>query len=68
MSKFKSQQLEVNELIEWVSKSSTMYAKCSISDKELKVAMNGSFQVYHKGEIVLECIQPFRAVEKYNSL
>lgn len=62
------QQIEVNELIEWVQTRGCEYAVDGNVDKKLKCTLRGSFEVWHKDVLVLECIQPFQAVEKYNSL
>lgn len=68
MSKKQRQILDLNEFSEWLNEGSAMYAKCSVSDKELRVTFNGGFQIFHKGEKVFECMQPYRAIEKYNEL
>jgi len=68
MSRLQRQILDLNEFQEWIATQTTMYAKCSVSDKELRVTFNGNFQIFHKGEKVYECMQPFTAIEKYNEL
>ena len=68
MGRLKRQELDLNEFIEWLNKSSIMYAKCSISDKELKVTTRGIFEIWHKGNLAYECQQPFKAIEVYNEL
>lgn len=62
------QQIEVSELIQWVECKSYDYALDSKRQKRLTCTLRGSYEVWHKGVLVLECIQPFQAVEKYNSL
>lgn len=62
------QILDITDFTEWLQKTTTMYAKCSVSDKELKVTFNGVFQIYHKGEKVLETIESFVAIENYNEI
>jgi hypothetical protein len=68
MGKLQRQILDLNEFQEWIATKSTMYAKCSVSDKELRITFNGGFQIFHKGEKVFECMQPYTAIEKYNEL
>lgn len=68
MGKLQRQQLDINEFLQWLEESSVMYAKCSVSDKELRVTSKGSFIILHKGVIVYKCLQPFCAIEKYNEL
>ena len=68
MGKMQRQILELKDFNEWLGATTTMYAKCSVSDKELRVTFNGGFQIFHKGEKVFECMQPFTAIEKYNNL
>lgn len=68
MGRLKSQQLDINEFLQWLEDSSVMYAKCSVSDKELRVTPKGAFIILHKGNVVYKCLQPFWAIEKYNKL
>lgn len=60
--------LEVNSLIDWVSNRSERYAYDSKNEKELRYLFSGSYQVFSKGELIWQGSQPYRAVEKYNSL
>lgn len=68
MGKLQRQQLDINEFLQWLEESSNLYAKCSVSDKELRVTSKGAFVILHKGNVVYKCLQPFLAIEKYNEL
>lgn len=68
MGKMQRQILELDEFNQWLATGSTMYAKCSVSDKELRVTFKGGYQIFHKGEKIFECMQPFQAIDKYNNL
>ena len=61
-------QIQLNPFIEWQQEQTVTYASDSKSKKVLKCTLMGGFQVWHKGEMVLQCMQPFQAVEKYNSI
>lgn len=64
----KNHQIELTDLQEWMENNEAIYASSSREDKKLVVSMHGGFKLYHKGNIVWEGIQPYRAVEKYNEL
>ena len=64
------QILNVNDLIDWKADKEVEYAGNygKGSHKSLRATLSGGYRVYNHNEIVLECIQPFNAIEKYNSL
>ena len=68
MSKNRRQILKLNDFNDWLNEKTTMYAMCSISNKELRVTFKGAYQIFHKGEKIFECMQPFTAIEKYNEI
>ena len=61
-------QIDIEELSEWQQEQKVLFASSSKEQKRLYVTLRGSYEVYHKGEKVLETMQPFLAVEKYNEL
>lgn len=58
--------LNLDDLMKWQSEHSVVYALKK--DKELRCTLRGSYEVLHKGIVVLETFQPFTAVDKFNSL
>jgi len=52
---------------EWLMKNETVYAS-SLPDKKLTVTMSGGYKVYKNGELYWQGMQPFAAIEKYNSI
>ncbi len=64
----KRHEIELTSLQEWQSEQKVIFASSSKEDKQLYCTLRGSYEVWHKGERILETMQPFTAVEKYNSL
>lgn len=60
--------LDIKEFIDWQQKQLVRYAHSTREQKTLYCKLGGGYEVWHKGEKVLECIQPIAAIEKYNSL
>ena len=60
--------VELEQVIKFQQKQKVLCARSTREEKELYCTLRGSYEVYHKGEKVLETIQPFTAVEKYNNL
>lgn len=58
--------IELEELRVWQSEYYIVYARTL--EKELRCTLRGSYEVWFKKEKVLETMQPFTAVEKYNEL
>jgi hypothetical protein len=61
-------KVAVDELSKWQSEEKMMFASSSQEDKQLYATLRGSYEVWHKGRLVKETIQPFSAVESYNSI
>ncbi len=61
-------EITIEELRDWASMHTVLYAVDTKSDKKLYCTLRGSYEVWHKGEKILETMQPFTAVEKYNSI
>jgi hypothetical protein len=40
----------------------------SKENKQLYCTLRGSYEVWQNNELVMETMQPFKAVEKYNNL
>lgn len=59
-------ELNVDELNEFRSNESLLYAKDST--REMRITCYGSIQIFHKGVLVSETIQPFKAVEYFNNI
>lgn len=61
-------QIDIEGLIEWQQEQKVLFASSSKEQKQLYCTLRGSYEIYHKKEKVLETMQPFTAVEKYNEL
>ena len=64
----KKHEINVKDLIEWKVDAKVLFASSTNGNKALYATLNGNFIVTVKGETIFESIQPFDAVEKYNSL
>jgi hypothetical protein len=60
--------IDLEELREWQSESKILFANSTKENKQLYCTLRGSYEVWHNKEKVLETMQPFTAVEKYNSI
>ena len=62
-------EITVTELLEWKADKLVEYASShGRVNKQLYATLNGGFEVHHNRVKVFECIQPYLAVEKYNSI
>ncbi len=61
-------KVDLEALREWQSEEKVIFARSTKEDKELYCTLRGSYEVWHRKEKVLETMQPFTAVEKYNEL
>jgi len=68
MSKLTPLILDVKELHEYRVEQTHLYAKCGVSNKELRLTFYGGLQVWQNGKIVREFAQPYQAVEFFNNL
>jgi len=65
-------KIELEGLVKFQSEEKIVYASSwcedKNEDKKLYVTLRGNYEVWSHNEKVFETIQPFNAVEKYNSL
>ena len=64
----KPHEINLEELIDFQTNEKVLYASSSKENKQLYITLCGSYEVWHNKEIVLETMQPFVAVEKYNEI
>jgi len=62
------ENITVQELSEFQQTEYTIFRSSNKPQKQLICTLRGSFEVWHNGEKVWECMQPFTAVEKYNEI
>jgi len=60
--------IELSELFEFQQEQKVTFASSSKENKQLYCTLRGSYEVWHKGVMVKETIQPFVAVETYNNI
>ncbi len=60
--------INLAELQEWLSDEEVTYASSSRERKRLTVSFNGTLKVMVDGKTVWQGIQPFSAVEAYNTI
>lgn len=60
--------VELKDLQDFQLNEKVIFALSSKEDKVLYCTLRGSYEVYHGGSLVLETIQPYVAIEHYNSL
>ncbi len=68
MSKLKQLQIDINDLSDFRTKETLLYARCGITGKELRITCQGGMQVWKDGKVVFEHIQPYPVVEFFNAL
>lgn len=61
-------KLDANNLIDWKSQQRILYARCSKSKKALFCDLYGNYEVYKKGQLIIETNQAYKAVKEYNQL
>lgn len=64
----KLHQVDLKDLIKWQSDEKVLFASSLGAKKRLYATLRGSYEVWHNGERIYETMQPFNAVEKYNSI
>jgi hypothetical protein len=66
----KKHEIELTALIEWQrqSEAKQLYASSARENKQIYATLRCSYEVWQNGVKVLETMQPFSAVEKYNEL
>lgn len=62
----KNHTIELEDLRECQSEAKMLFASSTKGNKQIFATLRGSYEVWQNGERILECIQPFAAVEKYN--
>lgn len=68
MGNTKPHTVELKELQEWLQSAELIFASSSRERKKLVAVPTGGFIVYVAGEVKWMGIQPFSAVEAYNSI
>jgi hypothetical protein len=61
-------KITTEKLAKWHAEKNVLYA-CDIeAKKELSCTLSDEYRVLHKGVLVLETMDRYKAVEKYNSI
>ena len=61
-------EIDLKGLQDWMLKERVLFASSSKEQKRLYVTLRGSYEVYHKLELMLETMQPNDAIKRYNEL
>lgn len=64
----KSHKIELEDLQKWIEQEDVTFASSTRERKRLVATLNGRLKVIVAGKTVWEGIQPFSAVEAYNSI
>ena len=64
----KSHTIELKDLQEWIATEDVTFASSTRERKRLVATLNGGLKVIVAGKTVWEGIQPFSAMEAYNSI
>jgi len=64
----KTHTIDVKDLIDWKAEQRVLFASSTKEGKRLFANLNGGYEIEVKGVKVFECIQPYLAAEKYNSI
>ncbi len=64
----KPHEINLEELIDFQTNEKVLYASSSKENKQLYITLRGSYEVWHDKERILETMQPFVAVKKYNEI
>jgi len=64
----KKHTIELTDLVEWQSEDKHLFASSTRGNKQIYATLRGSYEVWQNGVRILETMQPFTAVEKYNEL
>lgn len=67
-NKLKPLVIDLSELSEFREKTTVLFARCGIMRKELRLSLYGGYQVWKDGEKIFEHMQPYPAVEFFNSI
>lgn len=62
-------EITVDDLIDWKEQKFVEFASSyGRVNKKLCATLSGGYKVFHNRICILECIQPYQAVELYNSI
>lgn len=64
----KTHTIDQEELRLWQQEEKVLFASSTKDNKQLYCTLRGSYEVWHEKEKVLETMQPYNAVVKYNSI
>lgn len=64
----KTHTVDLRELQDFQTKEKVLFASSSREQKKLYCTLRGGYEVWQFGVLVLETMQPYSAIEKYNSL
>jgi hypothetical protein len=64
----KKHTIDIYGLIKFQVESKLLYANSTKENKYLYCNLRGGYEVWHNNEIVLETMQAYDAVVKYNSI
>lgn len=62
----KKQVLELKDFQKWLEETETMYAQDAT--RKLTTTVSGGIRVYKDKLLIWQGVQPYAAIEKYNSL
>lgn len=68
MKNIEPHTIELKEFTDYLFTHSVMYAMSTKENKELRVYLNGAIKIFHEGVKVWEGVQPYKAVEVYNTI
>jgi hypothetical protein len=68
MENSKPHTINLKEFSDYLSTYSVVYTRNIKLKKEIRVYLNGGIKIFHEGVIVWQGIQPYNAVEVYNSI
>lgn len=64
----KPHTIELQDVINFQQEEKQIFAHSSKENKSLYCTLRGNYEVWHNGKKILECMQAYNAVEKYNSI
>lgn len=64
----KHHTIELQDLQEWKEGKEVLFVSSTREKKRLVATLNGGFKVIVDNVVIYECIQPYLAVDKYNSI
>ena len=64
----KHHEIDLEGLQSWYDENEVMFAMSTAERKKLMCSMRGTFRIYVNDKLVWQGMQPFSAVEKYNSI